>query len=112
IEVLVAMVLLGFAVLGVQATITDRFVRDVGKEDYRATALQLAADRLTEVQNDPQYLNLSSRYNMSEDSVPGFPGYRRSTRVRVTTGHTVITVSVVMPERSDSVSQTVVVGAP
>src|SRR5690606_20653719 len=42
-EVLVAMVLLGFAILGVQAAITDRFVRDVGHEDYRATAHQLAS---------------------------------------------------------------------
>jgi prepilin-type N-terminal cleavage/methylation domain-containing protein len=111
-EVLVAMVLLGFALLGVQAAITDRFVRDVGHEDYRATALQLAADRLTEIQNDPQYTGLATRYDGAEDSVPGFPLYRRSTDVRPATGHTVLTVTVVTPTLQDTVHQTVVVGAP
>ncbi|HEX6924212.1 MAG TPA: prepilin-type N-terminal cleavage/methylation domain-containing protein [Longimicrobiaceae bacterium] len=112
IEVLVAMVLLGFAVLGLQAAITDRFVRDVGHEDFRATALQLAADRLTEVQSDPQYTLIPARYDGVEDSVPGFPRYRRSTDVRVANGYTVITVSVVTPTWADTVRQTVVVGAP
>lgn len=111
-EVLVAMVLLGFALLGVQAAITDRFMRDVGHEDHRATALQLAADRLTEIQSDPQYTNLQSRYDGAEDSVPGFPLYQRSTDVRAATGHTVVTVRVVTPTLSDTVDQTVVVGAP
>lgn len=111
-EVLVAMVLLGFAVLGLQAAITDRFVRDVGYEDFRATALQLAADRLAEVQNDPQYTLLPSRYDGAENSVPGFPRYRRSTDVRVANGYTVVTVRVITPTRQDTVYQTVVVGAP
>jgi prepilin-type N-terminal cleavage/methylation domain-containing protein len=111
-EVLVAMVLLGFAILGVQASITDRFVRDVGHEDYRATALQLAADRLTEIQNDPQYPNLVDRYEGAEDSVPGFPRFLRSAELTQTTGHTVITVSVITPTLEDTVTQTVVVGAP
>lgn len=112
IEVLVAMVLLGFALLGVQAAITDRFVRDVGHEDYRATALQLAADRLAEVQSDPRYANLAGRYDGAEDSIPGFPRYQRSTDVRTATGHTIVTVRVVTPTLADTVSQTVAVGAP
>ena len=112
IEVLVAMVLLGFAVLGVQAAVTDRFVRDVGHEDHRATAMQLAADRLTEIQNDPQYTGLVGRYDGAEDSVPGFPRYQRSTDVRATTGHTVVTVSVVTPTLRDTVEQTIAIGAP
>lgn len=112
IEVLVAMVLLGFALLGVQAAITDRFVRDIGQEDYRATALQLAADRLTEVQSDPRYSTLAGRYDGAEDSVPGFPLYQRSTEVRTATGHTIVTVQVVTPTLGDTVNQTVVVGAP
>lgn len=112
IEVLVAMVLLGFAVLGVQATMTDRFVRDVGVEDQRATAQQLAADRLATVQNDPQYTALASRYAGAEDSVPGFPRYQRSTFVREATGHTLVSVRVVTPALRDTVMRTLAVGAP
>ena len=111
-EVLVAMMLLGFAILGVQATITDRFVRDVGHEDYRATAQQLASDRLTEIQNDPQYTNLVSRYDGPEDSVAGFPLYLRSSDLRQSSTHTVVTVTVVTPTLQDTVHQTIVVGAP
>jgi prepilin-type N-terminal cleavage/methylation domain-containing protein len=111
-EVLVAMVLLGFAILGVQASITDRFIRDVGQEDHRATANQLAADRLTEIQNDPQYMSLSSRYAGAEDSVPGFPEYQRATEVSQSTGYSTITVRVVTPTRKDTVTHTVAVGAP
>lgn len=111
-EVLVAMVLLGFAVLGVQATITDRFIRDVGHEDHRATALQLAADRLTEIQNEPRYSELSGRYAGTEDSLVGFPRYSRQTRVSPATGHTIITIRVITPTQRDTVSLTSVVGAP
>ena len=107
-EVLVAMMLLGFAILGVQATITDRFIRDVGHEDYRATAQQLASDRLTEI----QYTNLVSRYDGPEDSVPGFPLYLRSSDLRQSSTHTVVTVTVVTPTLQDTVHQTIVVGAP
>ena len=112
IEVLVAMVLLGFAVLGVQAAITDRFVRDVGQEDQRATAQQLAADRLAALQGDPQYTALSARYAGSEDPVTGFPRYRRDTFVRESAGYTIVTVQVVTPAARDTVVRTVAVGAP
>jgi prepilin-type N-terminal cleavage/methylation domain-containing protein len=112
IEVLVAMVILGFAVLGVQASITDRFVRDVSREDQRAAAQQLAADRLTSIQNDPQYTEIVSRYEGAEDSVPGFPAYRRSTVVNEGTGHLVVSVQVVTPTLRDTVSRTLVIGAP
>ena len=46
IEVLVAMVILAIVMLGLQATITDRVVRTVGAETRRATANQLAKDRI------------------------------------------------------------------
>jgi prepilin-type N-terminal cleavage/methylation domain-containing protein len=112
IEVLVAMVLLGFAVLGVQAAVTDRFVRNVGMEDQRAIAHQLAADRIAAVQNDPRYTGISSNYAGSEDPVSGFAGYRRDTFVRESTGYTVVTVQVLTPVARDTVVRTVAVGAP
>lgn len=111
-EVLVAMVLLGFAVLGVQAAITDRFIRNVGHEDHRATAIQLAADRLTEIQSEPRYAELSGRFAGTEDSLPGFPRFARQTRVSPTTGHTIVTVRVITPTQRDTVSLTSVVAAP
>ena len=112
IEVLVAMVLLGFAVLGVQASITDRFVRDIGGEDQRATAQQLAADRLMTIQNDPQYTNLTANYAGAEDSVRGFPRFQRRTFIAVRTGHSMVTVQVVTPTGRDTVRRSVAVGAP
>ena len=112
IEVLVAMVLLGFAVLGVQASITDRMVRDVGTEDHRATAQQLAADRLMTIQNDPQYTNLNAIYAGAEDSVRGFPRYQRRTFIAARTGHTMATVQVVTPGGRDTIRRSVAVGAP
>lgn len=112
IEVLVAMVLLGFAILGVQASITDRFVRDVGGEDHRATAQQLAADRITTIQSDPQYTALSARYVGTEDPPAGFPRYRRITAVTARNGYQIVTVAVITPEGADTVSRTIAVGAP
>lgn len=111
-EVLIAIVLLGFAVLGVQAAITDRFIRDVGHEDHRATALQLAADRITTILNEPRYNELNARFGGTEASVAGFPRYSRQTRLSTAPGYTVVTVRVVTPTATDTVSLTSVVGAP
>jgi prepilin-type N-terminal cleavage/methylation domain-containing protein len=112
IEILVAMVLLGFAVLGAQAVLTDRLIGDVGREDTRATGRQLVEDRLQLVHVEPSYTELEARFEAAEDSVPLYPGYRRQTYVEVETGHTVVTVEVVTPIWSDTVRGTAVIGAP
>ena len=112
IEVLVSMVLLSFALLGAQALLTDRFLENVGKLDVRATAHQLASDRVQTIQADPGYATLRARYAGSETAIPGFAGFRRSTDLAADSGFTIVTVRVAAPSLADTVSRTVVVGAP
>jgi prepilin-type N-terminal cleavage/methylation domain-containing protein len=112
IEVLVSMVLLGFALMGAQALLTDRLLQNVGTLDVRASALQLASDRVQIIQADPGYDDLSARYSGTESNITGFSGFRRITTLRPDSGFTSVTVRVVTPSKADTVSRTVVVGAP
>lgn len=112
IEVLISMVLLGFALMGAQALLTDRLLGTVGRLDSSATAFQLASDRAETIQADPDYYGFGTRYAGTETAIAGFAGYRRLTAVRVGNGVTTITVRVVTPEQTDTVARTVVVGAP
>jgi prepilin-type N-terminal cleavage/methylation domain-containing protein len=110
IEVLIAMVLLGFAVMGAQAVITDRLVGNVAHEDERSAARQLVEDRLQLVQTDPAYAELGDRYAGDEHSLPSFPGYERTTFLSREVDHTIVTVQVVTPAGRDTVAGTAVVG--
>lgn len=112
IEVLVAMALLGFAVLGAQAVVTDRLARNVGRVDHRSVARQLVEDRLQQVQTEPRYNELTALFNRTEPSPPTAPGYMRRTIVDRRADHTVVTVRVISPLRTDTVSGTAVVGMP
>lgn len=110
IEVLFAMVLLGFSILGVQAVVTDRLLGRVAREDARATALALRDDRLNAAQADPQYDEIAGRFRGVEETIPGFPGFLRTTFVTRRADHTVVTVEVVTPSRRDTVASTAVIG--
>jgi prepilin-type N-terminal cleavage/methylation domain-containing protein len=117
IEVLVAMVILGFVIIGVQAVITDRMVRDVTFHDNHAVAIQLAHDRIHAVQQDPNYASIPARFAGVETGLAGAPGLRRTTFV-ATSGangtpafHTV-TVTVSGDRLRQPVSRTIVVAAP
>ena len=118
IEVLVAMVILAIVMLGLQATITDRVVRTVGTETRRATANQLAKDRIARIQIDPQYLSLEARYNGTEAPVAEAPLFTRSTLVvrsarPLTDGdYKTVTVRVWGGGMPDTVSRTTVISAP
>jgi prepilin-type N-terminal cleavage/methylation domain-containing protein len=112
IEVLVAMALLGFAVLGAQAVVTDRLARNVGNVDQRSVARQLVEDRLQQVQTEPRYNDLIALFNRTEPSPPGAPGFMRRTTVDRRSDYTVVTVRVFTPQRTDTVSGTAVVGMP
>ncbi|HET7273987.1 MAG TPA: prepilin-type N-terminal cleavage/methylation domain-containing protein [Longimicrobiaceae bacterium] len=111
VEVLIAMVLLGFAVLGVQAMLTDRLIGDVGVQDERALASQLAADRLQWIRTDPAYTELEDEYEATEASLPGFTGFKRITEITPADGYTTLTVRVVTP-RDEIVARTTVIAAP
>lgn len=109
IEVLMAMVLLGFALLGAQAVITDRLVNNVGRENSRATALSLVEDRLQLVQTAPEYSALEDRFEGTEADLPHFDGYVRETAVQRNADHTIVTVRVITPT-ADTLSGTAIVG--
>ena len=118
IEVLVAMVILAIVMLGLQATITDRVVRTVGTETRRATANQLAKDRIARIQIDPQYLSLESRDGGTEAPVEGAPLFTRSTQVvrsarpLLDGDYKTVTVRVWGGGMPDTVSRTTVISAP
>ncbi|HET8657142.1 MAG TPA: prepilin-type N-terminal cleavage/methylation domain-containing protein [Longimicrobiaceae bacterium] len=113
VEVLVAMVILGIALLGVQASITDHLVSDVGQEDTRATAAQLAASRIHEIASDPDYGALGDHYAGTENPVAGAAGFQRTTAVRADDGgFTTVSVRVTGPAGRDTVTRTLVIGAP
>lgn len=112
IEVLVALAVLGFAVLGAQAIVTDRLAQNVGRVDYRTTARQLVEDRLQQAQTEPRYNELATLLNGIEDAIPTAPGFNRRTIVDRRTDYTVVTVRVISPAWSDTLAGTAVVGMP
>lgn len=116
-EVLIAMVILGFVILGVQAAMTDRMVRDLGWQENRLRANQLALDRIHAVQADPVYATLSARYAGTESSIPGAAGFTRTTTFTTTqldvgNSYLTVTVTVVAPRLPRPVSRTVVIASP
>jgi prepilin-type N-terminal cleavage/methylation domain-containing protein len=118
IEVLVAMVILAIVMLGLQATITDRVVRTVGTETRRATANQLAKDRIARIQLDPGYISLETRFSGTESPVAGAPRFTRSTSVvrsaqpLVNGDYKTVTVRVWGGGMPDTVSRTTIISAP
>jgi prepilin-type N-terminal cleavage/methylation domain-containing protein len=116
-EVLIAMVILGFVVLGVQASMTDRMVRDLGWQETRMVANQLAMDRIHALQADPVYATLATRYGGTERTLPGAPGFERTTTFVTTAlrgGNTYVTatVSVTAPRLPRPVSRTIIIASP
>lgn len=116
IETLIAMVILGMVVIGMQAALTQRLSGDLGSMDTRNAALQLAADRLRTVQLDPVYASIGARYAATETAIPGYPGFQRATTVtrNLTAGNDFTTVSVAVssPRLRQPVTRTLVIAAP
>jgi prepilin-type N-terminal cleavage/methylation domain-containing protein len=116
-EVMVALVILGFVVLGAQASMTALMVRDVGWQEVRGRATQLAMDRVHAIQADPVYATLATRYAATEASLPGAPGFSRTTRFTATrfpdgTEYQTVTVTVTAPRMTRPVSRTTVIASP
>lgn len=79
-EVIVALMLLGTTVMGMQL-VTVTMLRNQRTAHARLTAAQLADDRMDRVRLEPDYAALPG-YALVEDTVTGFPLYRRQTEVR------------------------------
>ena len=116
-EVLIAMVILGFVIIGVQAAMTDRMVRDLGWQEDKLRANQYALDRVHAIQSDPVYAGLSARYAETAADIPGAAGFKRTTTLTTTQlglgkSYVTITVSVTTPRLPRPVSRTVVIASP
>lgn len=116
VEVLMAMVILGIVLVSFQASLTQRLSGDLQVQDTRNAAIQLAADRLRQVQVDPVYTQLATRYAGTESTIAGYPGFKRVTTLSQTTtgGNDYITVSVVItsPRLRVPVTRSLVIAAP
>ena len=114
-EVLVALVILSFVVLGAQASVTALMVRDVNWQSQRARATQIAMDRVHAIQADPVYANLTSTYG--EVGTRLADGYVRDTRFVATdfsdgTEYLTVTVTVTGRNLPRAVTRTTVIASP
>lgn len=119
IETLVALVLLGVVVLGIQGT-TAGMITQTTRSNVEILAMQLAEDRIDLVKMDPQFDSLVTRYTATETNIPNWPGYTRSTRLaarRDSTSNGItewvkVTVAVNGPGLSSPFLRSVTIGAP
>lgn len=118
-EVVLALVLLSFMVLGFQRA-TGEIIHYAAQSDRRAVALQLVHNRLDVIHLDEEYAALVPRYRETETAFDDYPGLARTTQVERTRApqdrgvldFTTITVTVDGPAVRDPVSRTIVVAAP
>ena len=112
---IIAVSLLMLVVLGM-ATTTVRFVRLVAESDWRATAIELADDRIQLIAMDPDYDQLETKYSGTESGFPTLDGVTRETYVVHFGGlgqdFKRITVTVSRPGLEKPVMRSVTVGAP
>jgi prepilin-type N-terminal cleavage/methylation domain-containing protein len=120
VEVIVAIVILVGATLTMGGFVS-RFAHTTSVAELRASAAEIAAERLETVKQAPAYARLEASYEGVDSALAGRPGYRRATLVeRVTradaaTGgvddYTLVTVVVTHAALSAPVRKTTVISA-
>ncbi len=118
-EVLLALLLLSFMVMGFQAA-TGEIIHYAAQSDRKAVAVQLVQSRVDMIRLDTRYTALGATYAETNTTFADYPGLTRTTvlvRTLVTqmTGvldYTTITVTVNGAGLRDPVSRTLVVAAP
>jgi Tfp pilus assembly protein PilV len=119
VEVLLALLLLSFMVMGFQAA-TGEIIHYAAQSDREAVAVQLVEDRLDLIRLDTDYNNLESRWEAAESDLSGYPGLSRTTEITHTyqvqaTGildYLKVTVTVDGASLRGPVARTIVIGAP
>ena len=119
IEIMIAMVILTVVLLGMGRYMVD-FSRTVRKSESRTVAVNLAAQRLSEIRASPNYSGLETNFATTETSIAGFLGYTRSTtitrfggpRPTFTNDYKVATVAVTGPGLTAPIRKTIVVAVP
>lgn len=117
VEVMIALVILSFVILGM-TTATGALVRNVAMDGRTTTAIQLAEDRVEQLELIPDYAAIDSLNGTVETQLAGPPGFTRETQVVHYGGagqaydFVKITVTVSGPGLLAPVHRTVAVGAP
>lgn len=119
IEIGVALLLLGVVIVGVQGLAAGP-VSGAAKAAPRPTALDLVEEQIERIRADPMFRETASRYSGTEESIEGWPGYVRETKVAATQDSTSVgvydwlTVTVTVRDSSgrSPVSRTVTIGGP
>ena len=114
IEVMIALVILTGALL--------RMGRFIGSFAHTSTdgfmlseAADLCLDRIETIKAYGVYSTLETKYNGTESSIAGYPGFKRVTQVlrtvNSTTDYKAITVTVTNPAMTGSVKKTTIISA-
>lgn len=119
IEIIIAMVILTGVLLGMGGFAVN-FTRTVSRSDARTVAVNLAAQRISDIRATPNYSGLETTFNGTEASITGFTGYTRTTTIVRTGGprptstndYKTVTVSVTAPGITAPITKTIVVAAP
>lgn len=119
VEVLLALLLLSFMVMGFQAA-TGKIIHYAAQSDRQAVAVQLVEDRLDLIELDPEYEALVGRYTESASTLADYPTMTRTTDLVRTTAvlasgildYITVTVMVESASLREPVSRTIVLGAP
>ncbi len=118
-EVLLALVLLSFMVMGFQAA-TGEIIHYAAQSDRKAVAVQLVQSRVSMIRLDPRYTTLQATYEETGTTFTDYPALTRKTVAERTlktqeTGvldYTTLTVTVDGAGLRAPVSRTIVVAAP
>ena len=119
IEIMISVVILSVVLLGMGRYLVD-FSKAVRRSEARTIAINLAAQRISEIRASPNYSGLETNYAVSESSIPGFTRYTRATtithvggpRPTYTNDYKTVTVIVNSPSLTSPVSKTIIVAAP
>lgn len=119
VEVLLALLLLSFMVMGFQAA-TGEIIHYAAQSDREAVAVQLVEDRLDLIRLDPEYAAIEARYEAVESTLVDYPGLTRTTEIVHTyqqqsagvLDYLKVTVTVSGPSLRAPVAHTIVIGAP
>ena len=117
IELLMAMGIMTVVLLAMGIA-SAHFIRDVALSERRAVAMELVDSRIDEIQMDPVYPGLDTRFTGTESGFPSLQGFVRTTNINHVGGlgqnndYMKITVAVTGPGVSPPVSRTITVAAP
>ena len=80
VEVLISVVILGTVVMAIASALA-KFMHVVATSDRDAAAIELAEDRVEQIQMDPNYNGMDTLYAATETSFPSLPGFTRTTTI-------------------------------